>query len=64
VVPISADEKENSKENLPDYLPEEDYENTSVADNAICKQNSHAENPQQGSILNSAFSFVRKSFYW
>ncbi len=67
VVPISPDENnEISKENLPDYLPEDYYENSSsVADNAVCKQSSQVENAQQeGSILNSALNFVRSSFYW
>lgn len=49
---------------MPDYLPEDDYDSSTIGDNAVCKQKPHGEAEKGGSIFGSAMNFVRNSFYW
>jgi len=66
MIPVVVDKNDGSvlKENLPEYLPEED-EVIPVDDNAVCKSTDSKNKVQNDpSWWGSAKTFVSSSFYW
>jgi len=64
LVPVTteANGAKELQENMPEYLPEED-DVPPVGENAVCKPGVK-DKKEDGSLLDSAKSFLKRSFFW